>query len=406
MYPAAALVEVVDAHQIRLEAVMDAIDMKTFGLMAATGKIELDNFRERSTMGRRGAAKQGRVPIGRLPYGYCIGDDGRPQIVEEQAEVVRRIFHMYVHEGMGSRSIAVRLTDEGLPTQTGKLMWRQSYVHHVLGNATYTGTWVYGKSRHISNEDGTKVYDQPKETWMEIQIPRLVDDENWERAQKLKKQRSRRAERNTKVLYLLQHLLRCGECGHNFHAKSSWGTTNVRNGKKYRYNLSTPRRYYMCNGMQSLRLRCRERPDIRAERLEEPIWSEVKRVIQNPDLIVAGIDPLDSRESGRLEEQISQAERDLLSIQTREERAITLFVSGRITEAQLDNLSKFFTERLENVRAKLDDYRAWAASGAEKLRLTEAVFAWARDVGQGLDELTLEHRLEHGHADNRRQQPT
>ena len=42
MYPAAALMEVVEAHQIRLEAVMDAIDMKTFGLMAAIGKIELD----------------------------------------------------------------------------------------------------------------------------------------------------------------------------------------------------------------------------------------------------------------------------------------------------------------------------------------------------------------------------
>ena len=87
--------------------------------------------------------------------------------------------------------------------------------------------------------------------------------------------------------------------------------------------------------------------------------------------VCAGIDPLDSQESEGLEEQISQAERDLRSIQTREERAITLFVSGRITE------------RLENVRAKLDDYRAWVASGAEKVRLVEAVFAWARDVGQG-----------------------
>ena len=57
MYPAAALMEVVEAHQIRLEAVMDAIDMKTFGLMAAIGKIELDNFRERSTLGKRGTAK-------------------------------------------------------------------------------------------------------------------------------------------------------------------------------------------------------------------------------------------------------------------------------------------------------------------------------------------------------------
>ena len=79
------------------------------------------------------------------------------------------------------------------------------------------------------------------------------------------------------MLYMLQHLLKCGECGHNFHAKSTWRTTNVRNGKKYRYDLPTPRRYYLCNGQHSMRLHCRERPSIRAERLEGPIWSEVKR---------------------------------------------------------------------------------------------------------------------------------
>ena len=150
MYPAAALMEVVEAHQIRLEAVLDAIDMKTFGLMAAIGKIELDNFRERSTMGKRGTAKQGRVPTGGVPYGYRIGDDGRFEVVEEQAEVVRRIFRMYVDERMGSYSIAVRLTDEGVPTQSGKMLWLQSRVHHILGNATYTGTWVYGRYRHVS----------------------------------------------------------------------------------------------------------------------------------------------------------------------------------------------------------------------------------------------------------------
>ena len=392
MYPAAALMEVVEAHQIRLEAVLDAIDMKTFGLMAAIGKIELDNFRERSTMGKRGTAKQGRAPAGRLPYGYRIGADGRPEVIEEQAEVVRRIFDMYVHEGMRAYSIAVRLTEEGIPTQTGKLLWRQSYIHYVLANATYTGSWVYGRFRHVSTEDGMKVYDQPKETWIEIPMPQIIDDETWERAQARKKKRKSRAKRNTKVLYLLQHLLKCGECGHNFHAKSSWSTTNVRNGKKYRYDLTTPRRYYMCNGMQSMRLSCRERPYIRAERLEEPIWNEVKRVIQNPDLIVAGIATLDSQEGGGMEEEIAQAERDLRSIQMEEDRAIRLFVSGKITEAQLDLQRKFITERLESARAKLDDYLVQETSGAEKRRLMEEVLTWAREFGQGLDEVTPEER--------------
>ena len=392
MYPAAALMEVVEAHQIRLEAVLDAIDMKTFGLMAAIGKIELDNFRERSTMGKRGTAKQGRVPTGNLPYGYRIGDDGRPEVVEEQAEVVRRIFHMYVHEGMRAYSIAVQLTDEGVPTQAGKLTWLQSRVHHILGNTTYTGTWVYGKYRHVSTEDGMKVYDQPRDTWIEIPMPQVIDDETWERAQKLKKQRSIKAKRNTKVLYLLQHLLKCGECGRNFHTRASWTTTSVRNGKAYTYELTTPRRYYMCNGTQSLRLRCRERPYIRAEQLEEPIWSEVKRVLQNPDLIVAGIATLDSQEGGGMEEEIAQAERDLRSIQMEEDRAIRLFVSGKITEAQLDLQRRFITERLESARAKLDDYRVREASGTEKRRLMEEVLAWAREFGQGLDELNPEER--------------
>ena len=76
MYPAAALMEVVEAHQINLEAVMDAID-----------KIELDNFRERASMGKQGTAKQGRIPVSNVPYGYRVGDDGRPEIVESEADV-------------------------------------------------------------------------------------------------------------------------------------------------------------------------------------------------------------------------------------------------------------------------------------------------------------------------------
>ena len=166
----------------------------------------------------------------------------------------------------------------------------------------------------------------------------------------------------------------------------TWKTSTVRDGKKYSYDLPTPLRYYMCNGMQSLRLRCRERPYIRAERLEEPIWSEVKRVIQNPDLTVAGNDTFDTQENGSLEEETAQAERDLRSIQMEEDRAIRLFVSGKITEAQLDLQRKFITERLESARVKLDDYRTQEGSGAEKRRLMELVLAWARDVGELTDE--------------------
>ena len=83
MYPAAVLMEVVEAYQIELEAVMDAIDMKTFGLMAAIGKIELDNFRERASMGKRGSAKQGPHPRQQRPLRVQnLVRTARPEVVE------------------------------------------------------------------------------------------------------------------------------------------------------------------------------------------------------------------------------------------------------------------------------------------------------------------------------------
>ena len=67
---------------------------------------------------------------------------------------------------------------------------------------------------------------------------------------------------------------------------------------------------------------------------------------------------------------------------------------GRSPRPRLDHQRRFITERLETARARLDDYRARAASGTEKRELMEAVLSWAREVGQGLDELTDEQRTE------------
>ena len=237
LYPAAALMEVVEAYQIHLESVMDAIDMKTFGIMAAIGKIELDNLRERSLMGKRGAAKQGRIPTSEVPYGYRIGVGGKPEVVDAQAQVVQRIFQQYVYEGLGAPTIANRLTDEGVPTRQSGRRWQMSYLHRVLANPAYKGTWMYGRRRTIVTEEGTKVYEQPKETWIAIPFPPLVDEATWDLAQQAKRQRRDMSKRNTKEFYLLQKLLRCSECGRMFGAKTNWYSTARRNGKRYRYGV-------------------------------------------------------------------------------------------------------------------------------------------------------------------------
>ena len=53
--------------------------------------------------------------------------------------------------------------------------------------------------------------------------------------------------------------------------------------------------------MQHFRTGCRKHTMIRAERLEGLVWGEVKKVLESPGLIVAGIESLDTQEDGGLE---------------------------------------------------------------------------------------------------------
>ncbi len=395
MYPAAVLMEVVEAYQIELEAVMDAIDMKTFGLMAAIGKIELDNFRERASMGKRGSAKQGRIPTNNVPFGYRLGEGRRPEIVESEAEVIRRVFHMYVREDMGAPAIAKQLTAEGVPTPRAVGRWYDRTVTRILGLEAYKGTWIFGKRRHVATEQGMRRYNRPEEEWVEVPFPPVVDEEIWDLAQQAKKQRLTHSGRNTKLFYLLQHLVRCAECGYLMGCRANRRQSTRRNGKTYSYKLKAPRRYYNCYGALNDGVKCREHPYIRAERLEGLVWGEVKKVLENPGVIVAGIEAMDSRaDNGELTEEIAIAERELHKVQMEEDRAIRLYVSGKITEKQLDRQRKFITERLETLRLKLHDYRAREMAEAEKRALGEHIVEWAHRLGGRLDHLTDEERRE------------
>ena len=395
MYPAAALMEVVEAHRLNIEAVMDAIDMKTFGLMAAVGKIELDNFRERASMGKRGSAKQGRVPIGNIPYGYRVGEDGRPEVDESEAEVVRRIYQMYVDEDKGTPAITRHLNAEGVPPSKSHGRWWDGQVYRILSNETYRGTWWYGRARYVATEEGMQVYEQPEDEWIGVPFPVLIDEETWAKTKALRRKRRIRSKRNTKVFYLLQHMVRCAECGFLMGGAATTKKEVKRNGKVYKYEMNPPRRYYRCYGYQQMRLQCRPKPMIRAERLEGLVWNEVKKVLENPNLIVAGIKAMDAQEdSGGLVEEIALAERDLQGVQIEEDRAIRLYVSGKITEDQLDHQRKFITERLEMLRSKLAGYRSQQTALTERRNLMENFVAWADEMGNRLDDLTDEGRRE------------
>ena len=139
---------------------------------------------------------------------------------------------------------------------------------------------------------------------------------------------------------------------------------------------------------------CREHSFIRAERLEELVWSEVKRVVQRPEVIIAGIESLRTEDDGQWEEKAAQVEKGLRSAETGDDRLIRLYVAGKISEAQLDRQRKFITGRVKGLRDKLDEYRLHREKAIEAQDLEGRVSQWSEAVRAGLDALSPEERRE------------
>lgn len=109
-------------------------------IMSSIAQEESRSISENVTWGKRKQFSDGKFY---LPYkrflGYEKGEDGFPKIVEEEAVIVRRIYQMYL-EGATTSTIAIALTDDGIPTPGGNgTQWHPSTVNSILKNEKYKG---------------------------------------------------------------------------------------------------------------------------------------------------------------------------------------------------------------------------------------------------------------------------
>ena len=161
----------------------------------------------------------GNVP----PYGYDKDKvmDGKRKcptlkINEEQADVVRMIFDMYVNKDMGRNQICHTLDSMHIKPPRGK-HWSPEGMWNMLDNIHYIGKvrWNFRKTMHIV-EEGEIKKTRPKARIGEYLIydgkhPAIISEELFNAAQ-AKKGRNHRAKPNTKVRNPLASLLYC-RCG-------------------------------------------------------------------------------------------------------------------------------------------------------------------------------------------------
>ncbi len=171
-----------------------------FGIMGNFADYERKAIRDRTMKGRRRRAQEGIQPArNRSPFGYYIPTNkdilsgtyppealGQYQVVEKQAQLVKEMFTR-VAAGESIRSVARWLTQSGIPTPRGAVVWNWGSLQRLLGHPIYKGVAPFGryKRRHDENrarrgyKTTYRLVQRPQEEWIQIKVPAIVDETTW-----------------------------------------------------------------------------------------------------------------------------------------------------------------------------------------------------------------------------------
>ena len=125
-------------------------------MLGAFAQAESESISANVRWGKRQAMREGKTIIqyNRL-YAYEKGEDGKPKIIQEQADVVRSIYDQYL-SGASLRMIKDRLEAEQIPNVTGGSQWTITAIRSILTNEKYCGDVLLQKT-YISDCISRKV---------------------------------------------------------------------------------------------------------------------------------------------------------------------------------------------------------------------------------------------------------
>jgi len=289
-------------------------------------------------------ARQGNFNGSKPPYGYKVievGGKKRLDLDESEAAIVKVIFDSYLGstgKSLGIKGIASMLNDRG-ETFRGE-PWKKGMVHAVLNREAYIGR------QYFNQKDGKTRIVKPAEEWVEVTVPRIIDDEKFAAAKLRMGDRrfdnpdAKRKDNPT----LLTGLLKC-KCG---------AAMSLMSGKGGAY------RYYRCTKRSNVGNSLCDTPNIPVDEMNALVLCTLKQMIFTPDRIktilgelsksmVAEHGSVDSQQR-KLVKELSDVkmrlnklcilyEEDALPIETLQERSANLSAKQSMIQNQIDELA-------------------------------------------------------------------
>ena len=342
-------------------------------IYGSIAQSESENISANVKFGKAQSAREGNVAFHYKNFlGYRKGEDGKPEIVPEEAETIRFIYESFL-AGDSFGGIKAKLEEKGILSPSGTPTWRYSTIQSILTNEKYAGDAIINKtyiedciSKKVKVNNGER-----QKFYVENNHPAIIDRMTFARVQeelarrngklKVKQVGTKTEQGKYSSKYALTELLVCGECKTPYR-RCTW---TVKGKKKIVWRC--------INRLDYGKKYCHESPTVEESVLQEAIMNAIMRTAnENAELLKTlklhigmGLDMGESEDES-LDLQIKIAEIDAefkamlnaISSDTveafDEQRAKELMDEKSQLQQQLASIAERKQKR-ENTKSRLDE---------------------------------------------------
>lgn len=341
---------IVDASGHTIDPTNDVGELDWY-LQSLFAARERKKILQRSKDGQVRAAKEGRHPQGRLPYGLRY--DKKAKAFSWDPDEAAAIKEMI--EGLGSGgslvTVSAALNARGVRTH-GKGRWSHGRVRTVVRNGHVLGVWVH--------------------SGIPIRVPRLIEDEPYERAlAALERNRKNSGNRVPRNLTMLRGMLKCAECG----SQARVLTRVKKDGSRVLY--------YVCGrwiggdktGHRGVKF-------IQAKDQDASVLRSVRDVLSDPETIAGAL----KRQRKDAPSKTKAAAGEDARLAGEEDRVLRLLERGVLSEDRAAERLRQLKEKRTGLKAKLTEEARQAASRPNPERVAPS----AESIKARLDAATPE----------------
>jgi site-specific DNA recombinase len=345
--------------------------------------------------------KSGRLlPWPRAPYGYRLHperarDPAFLQVDEGQAAIVQELFADYAQGSVTLHQLAQRLTERQVPSPRGRNRWSSSTIRGILTNPCYIGLATSGREEIVPARQrasalkpvgrGAGHRPRPREQWIQIPIPALVSEAEFDAVQRRLSINRQTAMRSTKHEYLLRGLVSCGVC-----RLSCTGRQRAPEAGGYRYYVCKGKMPRVVTGRDE---RCPSRL-IPAGQREARVWEDLCRLLQEPERITR---MLERAHSGAwLPEELRRRQATLRGVQKslerQGERLLEAYLAEAIDLETFQHKERERRQRQEDLRIQEREIEAESQRQVEVAAVGDSIQAICERLRQGLEQASFGQR--------------